>query len=199
MVPSPSPTEEPPFELGAPRKFPPGEWILGPGDEHSYLMLTGSAADIDVSGVLDDLDDLDVSAGLFFSGRWVERNPEIVEAAVASGHISGNAGWDGRRLAGRKGGEVERRISRAEDAFEAIEIDPRPFMFPPGGLRDERVATSAGGLGYRLVRPTVSPGDLSRQGSDPRGGGGGPPRLDRASRSSARGTSQGRSRSGQSP
>lgn len=160
---SPSPTEDPRFELGKAQKFPPGEWILGPGGGRSYLMFTGGARSAEVRGVLGELDEMEVSAGLFLSGRWVERNPEVVEAAVAAGHVSGNAGWDGKRLTGRKGREVERRIRQAEDAFEAIEVDPRPFMFPPGGLRDERVATRAGGLGYRLVRPTVAPGDLTRK------------------------------------
>lgn len=161
--PTPTPVEDPPFELGAPRRFPPGEWILGSSARRSYLMLTGSARSEQVSRVLDELDGSGVPAGLFLPGRWAKRNPAMIEAAAASGHVTGNAGWDGRRLTGRKGAAVERRIGRAENVFEALEIDPRPFLFPPGGMRDERVATRAGRLGYRLVRATIDHGDGSRK------------------------------------
>lgn len=157
---SPTP-EDPPFALGKPQKVPPTEWITGPRAERSFVMLTGGAAAGQVGRILDLLEQREVSVGLFFPGRWIARNPDLVAAALEAGHVVGNSGWDGHALTKGKGRSTDRSIGRAEDALEAVEVDPRPWLFPPGGRRDERTATRAGRLGYRLVRPSVDPGDLA--------------------------------------
>lgn len=151
--------------LGPADKLRPSEWIRGP-KRSSFVVLTGAASPEAIRKVIADL--AETPAAFFIPGRYLQRHQKLITEIAEAGFTLGNYGWDGKPLT-RSGSKAARRsIRRTEKVLAASGVDPRPFLLAPKGLRGKRVLRIAGKLGYRSVRPTVTPEPHEGEGKSPR-------------------------------
>ncbi len=107
--------------------------------------------------VLDTLSANGVTAGFGITGRWAERNPELLRAIVDGGHSLINHSYDHSSFTGLSTGrEALAQAQRWEqiDRTEQIVIDltdatTKPYFRPPYGDYDNSVNADVGARGYR--------------------------------------------------
>jgi peptidoglycan/xylan/chitin deacetylase (PgdA/CDA1 family)/LysM repeat protein len=109
------------------------------------------------SMILDILKGNSIRAAFGITGRWAERNPDLLRRIVAEGHDVINHSWDHPSFTGLSTGKPP--LSKEErweqlDRTESIVSDlvgttTRPYFRPPYGDYDQSVNEDVGARGYR--------------------------------------------------
>ncbi|HHW72123.1 MAG TPA: polysaccharide deacetylase family protein [Firmicutes bacterium] len=138
-------------------------YYRGPTSEPRVaLMFNVDWGDEYIPGLLEALEQADVTATWFLTGRWAKKAPELARAISSAGHEIGNhGGWHAEASKmGRE--EVVRLIQEGEDLIlEATGQKPQAFAPPAGDFTQETVALAAE-LGYKTVLWTVDTVDWQR-------------------------------------
>jgi len=101
--------------------------------------------------LLQILKDEDVKATFFLTGKWAEKQPDLVKQIVKDGHDLGNHGHGHRHLKNMSNEEVAKEISDAEKILQSIS-GQKPKLFAPAyGEIDERINRIAVQQGYEVI------------------------------------------------
>jgi len=115
--------------------------------------------------ILQTLRQHDVRCTFFLTGRFAQRNPELVKAIAAAGHEIGNHTFSHPDLRGLSDDAIREELRRGEEAIAAVSgVSTKPWFRPPFGSRDRRVLEVAAGEGYRCVYWTVDSWDSFKKG-----------------------------------
>jgi len=101
-----------------------------------------------------------VPATLFLSGRWVEKNEDVVKSLAANPQfeIANHAFWHPHLLE-KDDERILRELKRTQDIIRKV-AGPRPKYFrPPFGEVDERLARLAAEAGLVTVQYDIASGD----------------------------------------
>lgn len=93
-----------------------------------------------------------VRGTFFLTGKFVERNPDLVKRMVAEGHEVFNHTYDHPHLTELPGGVIASELQNMDDAlFQTAAVASGLYFRPPYGDRDQRVLDAAAQAGYRSV------------------------------------------------
>lgn len=102
-------------------------------------------------GLLEILNNEDIKATFFVTGKWAERQPELVKQIVKAGHDLGNHGHGHRHLKNLSNEELVKEITGGEKILQAVS-GQKPRLFAPAyGEVDDRISRVASHLGYEVV------------------------------------------------
>jgi len=101
--------------------------------------------------LLQILKDEKVKATFFVTGRWAEKQPDLVKQIVKEGHDLGNHGHGHRHLKNMSDEEIAREIRDGERILQGISGEKPKLFAPAYGEIDERINRIAVGLGYEVI------------------------------------------------
>lgn len=137
------------------------EVLRGPPDRRQVsLVINAGAGYPPAEELLDTLAARRVRTTFFVTGRWAERNPDLVRRIQAEGHEIGSHGYRVFDLTRVSDTEVLDDLQRADAVISGITGQTtRPLWSPSAGYRDARVRRIAAGLGYRPILWSHDGGD----------------------------------------
>ena len=143
------------------------------GDERrAWIALTFDAADHagEASRILDTLQSRQVRATLFLTGRFIQRNSELVLRMASEGHILGNHTESHPHLTTfeRDGLQntlpvitsykLAQELERVRERYEALGLKPSHFWRAPYGEQNRTINAWAEGIGYKHIGWTAGSG-----------------------------------------
>lgn len=139
-------------------ELPPSEWVIGPHQKIAYITFDGWPKVTYLRKVLEILETKRARASFFFPGKWIEAHRKPARRVLNEGHRLGNRGYGTAPFTSLDETTLRGSIQRAQEVLGSVGSSSRPFLRPPGGVRDLRVLQIAGSMGYRSVRWTHNPG-----------------------------------------
>ncbi|MGE5544481.1 MAG: polysaccharide deacetylase family protein, partial [Bacillota bacterium] len=97
------------------------------------------------------LKDEEIQATFFVTGRWAERQPDLVKQIVKDGHDLGNHGHGHRHLKNLSNQELAGEITAGEKVLQNISGQKPRLYAPAYGEVDERISRVASQLGYEVI------------------------------------------------
>lgn len=155
IAPQPAPSEPKPAE-----ERTPGQTRVAPAGEKKMALTLdlGPWTDAEIaSGILHILENDGIHATLFFSGKCVEKYPELVAKAVADGHQLGNHTYSHPDLTKLSREAIIQEVEKTQSLLEKAaghEITPLYFR-PPYGATNKKVEEATQSLGFRSVMWTI--------------------------------------------
>jgi peptidoglycan/xylan/chitin deacetylase (PgdA/CDA1 family) len=116
--------------------------------------------------LLDVLKKQGVPATFFVVGELAEKNPDLIRAEVANGHLVGNHTYHHVSLIRIPNDYVADEIKTCGEVLQRITGKAPDLFRPPGGVYDTEVAEIAEALGYTTVLWTDDPADYTSPGDD---------------------------------
>lgn len=115
-----------------------------------------------VPAILEVLKAENVKVTFFVTGRWAEKNPDLLKKMAAGGHFIENHGYRHCHVAGVGTAQVSREIAEGEAAIQKI-TGRKPILFaPPYGEVDRNVLSIAEDKGYRVIMWSLDTIDWQR-------------------------------------
>ncbi|UWG98539.1 polysaccharide deacetylase family protein [Dehalobacter sp. DCM] len=108
-----------------------------------------------IPAILDTLDDYQAKATFFVTGRWAQKNPEILKTIAARGHLLENHGYSHPHPDKITVAENKEEISRTETIIFDLTGKRTVFYAPPYGERGTNGLRAASDLGYVTVLWTL--------------------------------------------
>lgn len=129
------------------------------------LTFDAGASSKPTPALLKVLDEKGVRATFFLTGRWVEKNPELVREIAAAGHEIGNHTYSHPDLRKLPDDQVREQLEKMEKLVQtAAGVSTKPYFRPPFGACDARVRRIAAEEGYRCVIWTADSWDAFKEG-----------------------------------
>ena len=161
-TPAPPPPPVPPTPPEEPVTLPPGgtpALVVRKGDQSRKIVAFSFDAGADVgfaSGILDTLAANGIRASFGMTGRWAERNPELLQRIVRDGHHLINHTYDHASMTGAATMTApltrEQRweeLDRTEEIVQQLTgATTKPYFRPPYGAYDDSVNEDVGARGY---------------------------------------------------
>jgi polysaccharide deacetylase family sporulation protein PdaB len=115
--------------------------------------------------ILDTLKKENVKSATFFlAGSWAERHPDIVSRIVKDGFEIGILGYDYEDYIDLADVEIGKDISKAQEAFNKLNVKEIKLLRAPTGHFDERTLKIAKRYGYTVVHWSVDSKDWKNSG-----------------------------------
>lgn len=151
---------------GPERVFRTKEFARGLSADHRIAITFDAGADSSPTpGILDALAKHGVHATFFLTGKWIEKNPDMVRRIVSEGHEIGNHTYSHKRLTGLSAGEITTEVEKTEQLVADLTgHSTKPLLRVPYGSRDSRVLQVLNGLGYRSIYWDVDSWDSVKAG-----------------------------------
>jgi len=145
---------------------PGSELVRGSPNERKIALTFDAGSSRDPApAILETLRSEGVRATFFLTGRWAEKNPDLVRAIARDGHLIGNHSYshpDFRRLSAT---EIAEEIEKTEKIIEReAGVSTKPYFRPPYGGLDRRVLDTIGEAGYITVYWSVDSWDGFKKG-----------------------------------
>lgn len=104
-----------------------------------------------IPSLIDILQESEIKATFFITGRWAALHPDLVKSIADGGHDIGNHGQAHRHIKNLSDGELEQEITQAEKVL-LKESGKKPKLFAPAyGEIDERINGVCNRLGYQVI------------------------------------------------
>ncbi len=130
------------------------------------VTLNAADGDEDIPGILDALDDADVSATFFVLGSWADRYPDALAAIAARGHAVENHSDAHPHMNNMSKDAIAKDIASAGQKIAAL-AGAAPTLFrAPYGEYNDAVISAARGLGYEAVQWSIDSIDWRGEGED---------------------------------
>jgi peptidoglycan/xylan/chitin deacetylase (PgdA/CDA1 family) len=154
--PGPSPTVAPRPEPAIPGSLLGTQWYTLPTTEKVVALTFDAGANADaVPSILATLDQYEVPATFFLTGKWVEAYPELA-AQIGARYPVANHTYSHPDLTELSDDGVAGEISQGGERIEeATGQDTRPMFRFPFGASDPRTIGIANSLGYGCINWTV--------------------------------------------
>ncbi len=101
--------------------------------------------------ILDTLKENGVQAAFFVTGKYIDKEPELVKRMVAEGHIVGNHTENHPSMPTITNGEIKKEIQTVSDKFKTLTGQTMAYLRPPKGEFNSRTLRVSKELGYRTV------------------------------------------------
>lgn len=92
-----------------------------------------------------------VQVTFFVTGRFAEKNPELVQQMAAAGHEIGNHGYKHPHPDQLSPAENQEEIQKTEKILQELNIDPVPLFAPPYGEFGENCLQGAENCQYKTI------------------------------------------------
>ena len=101
--------------------------------------------------MLDVLDQHQVAATFFLTGRWAQANPALAKMIASRGHEIGNHGYWHAHPNSLSAKDLEKLIVDNENLLDELTGQSNKLFAPPYGEFNERGLATAASLGYRTI------------------------------------------------
>ncbi len=127
--------------------------------------------------ILDILEQYNAQATFFVTGRWAQKNPDLMKAMAAKGHLIGNHGYYHSHPDQVPVAKTKEELTRTEAVIKDITGKVSRFYAPPYGERGRNGLIAANELGYMTVlwtldtidwRPESTPEVIAQRILDPK-------------------------------
>lgn len=130
----------------------------------AYTMDCGSRATY-LPKILDILDEYGLKITFFVTGKFAEKNPELVKEMARRGHEIGNHSWSHPNFNELEYEEIVKELDKTSDLIESLTgIRPKYFR-PPEGRRERRPMSVVRAAGYEVIRWTHDSCDARKEAS----------------------------------
>ena len=145
----------------------PPEIVRGDVTKNQVIFtFDGGEGDQSTQGILAALKKHGVTGTFFLTGKWVERNPDLVRSVAAQGHEIFNHTYDHPHLPTLNMYRIKHQLRSMDTVLTSlIGSSTQPYFRPPYGDRDADTLAAAAQAGYQSVYWTVDARDwLESQG-----------------------------------
>lgn len=104
------------------------------------------------------------SATFFLAGSWAERHPDLVEKIKKSGYEIGILGYSYQDYLEIEDANIQKDISKAQEAFSKLNIKGIKVLRAPTGHFDQRTLKIAARSGYTVVHWSIDSKDWTNPG-----------------------------------
>lgn len=104
----------------------------------------------------------DAKVTFYVTGRWAERNQDLVKQMAGAGHSIQNHGYTHLHFNTLAPDQATEQIRKAEKVIQAATGKKSSFFAPPYGEHNKQLMTVTSDLGYRLVMWSVDTIDWQR-------------------------------------
>jgi len=87
----------------------------------------------------------------FVTGKWAEKNPELLKQMASAGHSIQNHGYRHCHFNQLSANEVCTEIKKAEDIISKITGQPSTFFAPPYGEYNSQLVSTVNGINYKYI------------------------------------------------
>ncbi len=101
--------------------------------------------------MLDIFKSKDIQISFFPTGRWAEKNPELVKRIFESGHEIGNHGFSHKDYSKLSYEENKNEISKGKQVLEEITGQTPSLFGPPSGAYNEYTLKAVNDLNNKLI------------------------------------------------
>lgn len=119
-----------------------------------------------VQPILEILKQEGIRATFFLSSPWSEKNIELVNAIISSGHEVGSHGYRHIDLNTLSESELIKELNTSKEVLEKITGQKITLLRPPNGAYDNKVISVANNHGYKVIQWSVDSLDWKRPGYD---------------------------------
>jgi peptidoglycan/xylan/chitin deacetylase (PgdA/CDA1 family) len=133
----------------------------GSTDTHQVIFtFDGGEGNQSAEQILAVLERHHIHGTFFLTGKWVERNPELVRRIHAAGHDIYNHSYSHPHLPSLRWSEIAEQLTLMDaSVISLIGSSTKPYFRPPFGEYNKDVLAVAARNGYRAVMWTVDVGD----------------------------------------
>lgn len=129
------------------------------------LTFDAGASPAPTPALLKALKSAGVRATFFLTGKWCEKNPDLVRQISSEGHEIANHTYSHQDLRKLSDEEIAAQLSRMDEiATRLTGHGTRPYFRPPFGGRDKRVLRAAAQEGYTSVYWAIDSWDAFKPG-----------------------------------
>lgn len=130
----------------------PGEITHTAATTKIALTFDAGASPLPTPSILKTLRDNGLHVTFFLTGKWCEKNPDLVRQIAAEGHEIGNHTYSHPDLRKCTDEKIVDQLARTEELVKNLTgQSTRPYFRPPYGGRNKHVLEVAGGQGYTSV------------------------------------------------
>ncbi len=105
-----------------------------------------------IDQILDRLEGAYAKSTFFVTGRWAEKNPDLLREIHARGHEVGNHGYRHAHVASLSSQEIRGLIEKNRDLLRGLlEVEPVPLFAPPYGECNVTIVKAAQEIGYKTI------------------------------------------------
>lgn len=135
------------------------------GEKDVALTFNIGWGDEKAAPILDILEKKGIKSATFFlSGAWAERHPDLVARIVKSGFEIGILGYSYVDYSDLDDNEIRKDISKAQVAFNKLNIKDIKLLRAPTGHFDKRTLDIAERFGYSVVHWSIDSKDWTNPG-----------------------------------
>lgn len=103
-----------------------------------------------IPGMLDCFSDYDIKVTFFVTGKWAEKNPELL-SKMAEEHEIGNHGYSHLHPKQLSRNGLIDLIKKNEEIIKGITGQTPHHFAPPYGEQDQRIVSIASSIGYKTI------------------------------------------------
>jgi len=125
------------------------------GENKVGLMINVDWGEEIIPRILEVLATEKVPVTFFVTGRFAEKQPELVNKMAELGHEIGNHGYSHPHADKLSKEENQKEIQKAEAALIKAGVEPKKYFAVPYGEKKEHVIAAAEELGYKVIYWTL--------------------------------------------
>ncbi len=127
-------------------------FYVGPNEKSVYLTFDAGYDNGILDGILDILEDKNVTASFFVTGDFVKRFPELTLRMVYDGHIVCNHSYSHKSITVQDKDSLKNDLEKLEQEFYNLTATKMVKIFrPPAGVFDRKSLMNLKELGYKTV------------------------------------------------
>jgi peptidoglycan/xylan/chitin deacetylase (PgdA/CDA1 family) len=143
----------------------PGEVAYVKGSNKIALTFDAGASAAPTPDILKALKDADLKVTFFLTGKWCEKEPELVKRIAAEGHEIANHSYSHPDFRKISDSAIAEQLNKTENIIVKLTGNStKPFFRPPYGGRDKRVLSVAGNQGYTSIYWSLDSWDAFKKG-----------------------------------
>lgn len=104
-----------------------------------------------IPAMLDEFKQNNAGVTFFVTGRWAEKNPELLQQMAAAGHSIQNHGYRHCHFNQLSSREVESEIKKAEETIYGITGGRTSFFAPPYGEYNQQLVRTVTAINYKYI------------------------------------------------
>lgn len=129
------------------------------------LTFDAGASAAPTPAILAALKEADLQVTFFLTGKWCEKNPELVKRIINEGHEIGNHSYSHPDFRKINDSAIIEQLKKVEDIVVNLTgQSTKPLFRPPYGGRDKRVLSVVGEQGYTSIYWSLDSLDAFKKG-----------------------------------
>jgi len=130
----------------------------------AFTMDCGAGSD-NLPYILDTLDEYGLKITFFMTGKFVDKNRDMVKEVALRGHEIGNHSWSHPSFYDLTGEEMLSQLNRTADLIEELTGQHTTLFRPPEGNCNSKIRAIVNAAGYEVIRWTHESYDSRKEAS----------------------------------